>query len=224
LLLTLCVWRNNNLSIVIFLLFCLCLAGHAISGWKAHNEEQKDHGQPEVSLSGFLRTSEFGETIFENWESEFLQMGFYVVLTVFLVQKGSSESKKGDGTDEVDEDPEKHRNDPDAPGPVKAGGWRLAIYKWSLSLAFMLLFLISFVGHAAAGARKYTEEQREHGVIEKVTTLEYMTKAQFWYESFQNWQSEFLAVLAIVTLSIRLRQWGSPESKPVHAPHSETGE
>ena len=216
-------WRNNNLSIVIFLLFCLCLVGHAVSGWKAYNEEQKDHGQPEVTLPEFLKSSEFGETIFENWESEFLQMGFYVVLTVFLIQKGSSESKKGDGTDEVDEDPEEHRDKPDAPGPVKAGGWRLKIYKISLSLAFMALFLISFIGHAAAGARKYSAEQREHGSPEQITTLEYMTKPLFWYESFQNWQSEFLAVLAIVVLSIWLRQWGSPESKPVHAAHSETG-
>ena len=218
-----CVWRKNGLSIVIFILFLLCVVGHAVSGWKTYNEEQEEHGQPQVGFSAFLTTSEFGETIFENWESEFLQMGFYVILTVFLFQKGSSESKKPDEKNEVDEDPEKHRDDPDVPGPVKAGGWRLAIYKWSLSIAFVVLFLISFFGHAAAGARKYSEEQREHGSIEQLTAFEYMTKPQFWYESFQNWQSEFLAVLAIVVLSIWLRQWGSPESKPVHAPHASTG-
>jgi len=217
------VWKNNNLSIVLFALFALCLVGHAYSGWLAYNDEQEEHGQPQVGLSEFLRTSEFGETVFENWESEFLQMAFYVVLTVFLYQKGSSESKKHDGTDEVEEEPEAHRDDPDAPGPVKKGGWRLAIYKSSLSLAFALLFLISFIGHAAAGARKFSEEQREHGTKTELSTLQYMAKPQFWYESFQNWQSEFLAVLAIVVLSIRLRQWGSPESKPVHAPHEETG-
>jgi len=217
------VWKNNNLSIVLFVLFALCLVGHAYSGWLAYNDEQEEHGQPQVGLSEFLRTSEFGETVFENWESEFLQMAFYVVLTVFLYQKGSSESKKHDGTDEVEEEPEAHRDDPDAPGPVKKGGWRLAIYKSSLSLAFALLFLISFIGHAAAGARKFSEEQREHGTKTELSTLQYMAKPQFWYESFQNWQSEFLAVLAIVTLSIWLRQWGSPESKPVHAPHEETG-
>ena len=216
-------WKNNNLSIVLFVLFALCLVGHAYSGWLAYNDEQEEHGQPQVGLSEFLRTSEFGETVFENWESEFLQMAFYVVLTVFLYQKGSSESKKHDGTDEVEEEPEAHRDDPDAPGPVKKGGWRLAIYKSSLSLAFALLFLISFIGHAAAGARKFSEEQREHGTKTELSTLQYMAKPQFWYESFQNWQSEFLAVLAIVTLSIWLRQWGSPESKPVHAPHEETG-
>jgi len=168
-------------------------------------------------------TSEFGETVFENWESEFLQMGFYVILTVFLFQKGSAESKDPDGAEEVDEDPEAHRDDEDVPPPVRKGGWTLSLYKSSLSLAFLLLFLISFIGHAASGARKYNEEQLEHGSAEQVGTLGYMGTPQFWYESFQNWQSEFLAVLAIVVLSIWLRQWGSPESKPVHAPHSDTG-
>jgi len=216
-------WRNNNLSIVLVVLFALSLVGHGVSGWMAHNAEERQHGQPEISMSAFLVSSEFGETIFENWESEFLQMGFYIVLTVFLFQKGSAESKKPDGDNDVDEDPAKHRNDANAPGPVRAGGWPLAIYRNSLSLAFMALFLISFVGHAAAGARKYENEQRQHGSAEEVTTLSYMQTPLFWYESFQNWQSEFLAVLAIVVLSIHLRQWGSPESKPVHAPHDETG-
>jgi hypothetical protein len=217
------VWRNNNLSIVLFTLFLLCLVGHAIAGWKAFNGNQEQHGHPTVSLREFIASTEFGETVFENWESEFLQMGCYVVLTVFLFQRGSSESKKHDGTDSVEEDPLAHRDDPDVPAAVRAGGWRLSVYKNSLSLAFLVLFLISFVGHAVAGARKYNDEQRDHGASEMVTTLDYMGTPRFWYESFQNWQSEFLAVLAIVTLSIRLRQWGSPESKPVHAPHSATG-
>ena len=216
-------WRNNNLSIVLIALFLLCLAGHAYTGWKTYNEEQQEHGEQTVPFGEFLRSSEFGETVFENWESEFLQMGFYVILTVFLFQRGSSESKKHDGTDEVEEPPEAHRNDSHAPGPVRAGGWRLKLYKNSLSIAFFVLFFISFFGHAASGARKFSEEQAAHGQGQDVGMLEYMTKPHFWYESFQNWQSEFLAVLAIVVLSIRLRQWGSPESKPVHAPHEETG-
>jgi hypothetical protein len=217
------VWRNNSLSIVMFLLFVACLAGHAVSGWKTFNDEQQQHGEPPVTLGEFIRTSEFGETVFENWESEFLQMAMYVILTIFLYQKGSSESKKHDGTDEVDEDPEKHRDDPNVPGPVRAGGWRLKVYKVSLSVAFLTLFLISFIGHASAGARKHNEEEAAHGSAEQLGAVEYMTRPQFWYESFQNWQSEFLAVLAIVVLSIWLRQWGSPESKPVHASHDDTG-
>lgn len=216
-------WKRNNLSIVIFVLFFLCLIGHSVAGWKTYNEEQNAHGKDEVTYTQFLKTSEFGETVFENWESEFLQMGFYVVLTVFLYQRGSSESKKHDGTDEVEEDPAAHRNDERAPAPVRRGGWRLALYKNSLSIAFLLLFAGSFLGHAAAGARKYNGQEREHGSTESVTAFGYMAKPQFWYESFQNWQSEFLAVLAIVVLSIWLRQWGSPESKPVHAAHTDSG-
>jgi hypothetical protein len=216
-------WKNNSLSIVIFGLFLLSLAGHSVAGWKAHNEEERQHQKSEISYGEFLTSSEFGESVFENWESEFLQMGFYVILTVFLYQKGSSESKKHDGSDEVEEDPDAHRTDPKAPSPVRKGGWQLSLYKNSLSLAFLGLFLVSFIGHAANGARKYNEEQIEHGSIEQVGTLDYMGTPQFWYESFQNWQSEFLAVLAIVVLSIWLRQWGSPESKPVHASHGDTG-
>lgn len=216
-------WKNNNLSITIFILFLLCLVGHSVAGWKTYNEEQKTHGDAPVSYTAFLTTNEFGETVFENWESEFLQMAMYVILTVFLYQRGSSESKQYDGTDEVDEDPEAHRNDPNVPGPVKRGGWRLKLYRNSLSLAFVVLFLISFIGHAAAGARKYNDEEREHRSSERVTTVGYLAKPQFWYESFQNWQSEFLAVFSIVVLSIWLRQWGSPESKPVHASHTDTG-
>jgi hypothetical protein len=216
-------WRNNNLSIVLFLLFMMSLVGHALSGWRADAEERRQHGEHEVSLGAFLQSPEFGETVFENWESEFLQMGFYVLLTVFLYQRGSSESKKHDGTDEVDEDPLAHRDEPGVPNAVRAGGWRLTLYKNSLSLSFLLLFVLSFVGHAATGARKHNQEALQHGSRERVTAAGYMQTPQFWYESFQNWQSEFLAVFAIVCLSIWLRQWGSPESKPVHAPHSETG-
>jgi len=216
-------WRNNNLSIVLVILFAVSLSGHALAGWMAHNAEERLHGGAAIPLATFLTSSEFGETVFENWESEFLQMAFYVILTVFLYQKGSAESKKHDGTDTVEEDPAAHRNEPDVPGPVRAGGWRLSVYKCSLSLALVALFLASFFGHAAAGARRYEEEQRQHGSTARVTLSSYLRTPQFWYESFQNWQSEFLAVLAIVVLSIRLRQWGSPESKPVHAPHSETG-
>jgi hypothetical protein len=216
-------WRNNNLSIVLFLLFIASLAGHAISGWRADAAERRHHGEQEVSLGAFLQSPEFGETVFENWESEFLQMGFYVLLTVFLYQRGSSESKKHDGTDAVEEDPWAHRDDPNVPKAVRAGGWRLTLYKNSLSLAFVLLFVVSFVGHAVTGAHKHNQEAHQHGSQEHVTAVGYMQTPQFWYESFQNWQSEFLAVLAIVCLSIWLRQWGSPESKPVHAPHADTG-
>lgn len=215
-------WRNNGLSIVLFALFMGSLLGHSLTGWKTYNDEQREHSEDEVSYVEYISSSDFGETVFENWESEFLQMMFYVFLTVFLYQKGSAESKDPDDDDDQTEaEPLLHMNDPNAPGPVRAGGWRLALYKNSLGLALGLLFLISFIGHAASGARHYNEEQFAHGKSETVSTLSYMTTPQFWYESFQNWQSEFLSVFAIVVLSIWLRQWGSPESKPVHAAHHE---
>ena len=111
-------WRNNNLSIVLTILFAVSFVGHALSGWMAHNAEERLHGGDAIPLATFLTSSEFGETTFENWESEFLQMAFYVVLTVFLYQKGSAESKKHDGSDTVEEDPVAHRGDPDVPRAV----------------------------------------------------------------------------------------------------------
>jgi hypothetical protein len=151
-------------------------------------------------------------------------MFFFVVLTACLFQKGSAESKDPDKEEPVDRDPRKTRKKKNAPWPVRKGGWALTVYEYSLSLAFLLLFLMSFTLHAVSGAREYNESEREHGRYEQVTTLQYMGTPRFWFESLQNWQSEFLAVGAMVVFSIFLRQRGSPESKPVDTPHSETGE
>jgi hypothetical protein len=216
--------RHNGLSIVVALFFLLTLVGQSVAGLGAYNEEQRDHGEPEVGYAEYLRTGNFLEAVFENWESEFLQMAMYVFLTAFLVQKGSAESKKPkeEGKDEHDEDPNEHRDDPDAPWPVRRGGLALKLYENSLSLAFFVLFAATFLGHAASGAAEFSQEQVEHGG-EPVSLGEYLGEPRFWFESFQNWQSEFLAVLSIVVFSIWLRQRGSPESKPVHAPHHETG-
>jgi hypothetical protein len=216
--------RENGLSIVLGLFFLLFLAGQAASGMYAYNEEQLEHGQPAVEFFDYLATSHFLEATMENWESEFLQMFAFVGLTAFLFQKGSAESKDPDKEEPVDRDPRKSRKKKDAPWPVRKGGWVLTFYEYSLSLAFLLLFLMSFTLHAVGGAKEYNESQREHGSSEVVSTLGYMETSRFWFESFQNWQSEFLAVGAMVVLSIFLRQRGSPESKPVHSPHGETGE
>jgi hypothetical protein len=214
--------RNNLLSLAMLTLFILPLLGQSGTGHHVYNQDQREHGEAEVSYLGYLKTGHFVESVFENWESEFLQMAMYVVLTALLIQKGSAESKKGDGSDPQDEDPRLHASDPDAPWPVRRGGFALHVYNHSLSLALFTLFLISFTLHAAGGAKAYSAEQVAHGGNE-VTMLKYITTAQFWFESLQNWQSEFLAVLAIVVLSIVLRQRGSPESKPVHVPHYVTG-
>ena len=147
-------------------------------------------------------------------------MGLYVLLTISLRQQGSSESKDLEEKEEVDREPDPNRKD--APWPVKKGGLVLAIYKNSLSLAFVLLFITSFLLHAGGSFNKYNEEQIFEGKP-KVSISEFIGGSRFWFESFQNWQSEFIAVISIVVLSIYLRQKGSPESKPVDASFEETG-
>jgi hypothetical protein len=214
--------RDHGLLLANLALFVIFLGGMVLSGVRVYNDEQAEHGGEGVSLLGYLGTGEFAEATFENWESEFLQMGMYVVLTVFLFQRGSSESKPIDEPAPQDEDPRDHVDDPNAPWPVRRGGWVLKVYENSLASLFFLLFLGSWLLHAAGGARAYSEQQAQHGG-EPVTFVEYIGTSQFWFESFQNWQSEFLAVAAIVAGSVYLRQKGSPESKPVAEPHVDTG-
>jgi hypothetical protein len=215
--------KDNSLSLVMLLLFALFAVLQAVTGHAHYNEEQREHGEPEVPLSEYLTKGEFWQTFFENWESEFLQMGAYVFLTAFLYQKGSAESRKRRG-EESDKDPMRARHGKQVPYPVRHGSKAMVrVYEHSLSIAFLALFLLSFLFHAMGGAADYNEQQREHGSDERVTTLSYMGTSRFWFESFQNWQSEFLAVFAMVVLSIFLRQRGSPESKRVAAPHDETG-
>ncbi|HEV2915527.1 MAG TPA: DUF6766 family protein [Pyrinomonadaceae bacterium] len=215
--------RNNGLSIVMLSLFVLAAVGQSITGYHEYNDDEQEHGQPAISYAEYLGSGHFIEAIFENWESEFLQMGMYVLLTAFLYQKGSPESKKLDEKEAVDKEPAKSgRKKANAPWPVRRGGIVLKVYEHSLSLTLFLLFLISFGLHAAGGARLYSHEQAQHG-SPPVSTIQYLGTSRFWFESFQNWQSEFLSVGALVLLSIFLRQKGSPESKPVDSPHSETG-
>ena len=215
--------RENGLSIVLGLLFIFMLVAQAVAGMYAYNDEQQQHGQPIVDFIEYLGSSHFLEATMENWESEFLQMFAFVILTAVLFQKGSAESRKLDEEEPVDRDPRKSRNKKDAPWPVRKGGLILTLYENSLSLAFLLLFVMSFTLHAVGGAEEYNQNQREHGSSEELSTLAYIGTSRFWFESFQNWQSEFLAVGAMVVLSIFLRQRGSVESKPVDSPHSETG-
>jgi hypothetical protein len=214
--------RNNGLTIVLVLMFLGTLGGQAYAGFRAENADRQAHHERQLLFNEYLHSPAMLEATMENWESEFFQMCVYVMLTIFLFQRGSVESKDPDKKEEVDREPDPNR--PGAPWPVKKGGWVLAIYKRSLSLAFVLLFLLSFFLHARGGAGVYNAANAEHGEAKRVTTLGYMRTSRFWFESLQNWQSEFLAVLSIVLLSIWLRQHGSAESKPVDAPHSETGE
>jgi hypothetical protein len=214
--------RENSLSIVMFSLFFVFLLMQSLTGWRTSNHENQEHQQPNESYIGYLTSGSFAESTFENWESEFLQMAGFVLATVFLRQKGSPESKSLEGEEPVDEDPHQARRRQGVPGPVRRGGLALAVYQNSLSLALVALFLMSFLFHALGGHAEYNQQQLEHG--EAPTSLVgFMTSSQFWFQSFQNWQSEFLAVFTLTVLGIFLRQRGSPESKPVAAPHTETG-
>jgi hypothetical protein len=214
--------RDNSLSLVMFGLFAFFLIAQSITGFAVYNDDQREHGETTISYPDYLRSGHFIEATFENWESEYLQMAAYVLFTVFLVQRGSSESKDPDKDESVDEDPWQARDSPDAPWAVRYGGPVLKLYEHSLALALFLLFLISFALHAIGGAQEYSQEQLAHGG-HAVSTWEFLHTSEFWFQSFQNWQSEFLAVFSLVALSIFLRQRGSPESKPVAAAHSETG-
>jgi hypothetical protein len=216
-------FRENGLSIVLLALFVAFWIGQSIAGHREHNNEQRDHRQAAISYGEYLRSAHFWEATAENWESEFFQMFGYVILTAMLYQKGSSESKNPDEPQPVDREPKPGTRKRNAPWPVRRGGWILKLYEHSLSLAFLLFFLTSIAIHAMSGAAEYNQEQSEHGQPSGLTTLQYAGTSRFWFESFQNWQSEFLAIASMVLLSIFLRQRGSPESKSVDSPHSETG-
>ena len=214
--------RNQGLSIALFALFSFSILGQSIAGVREYNDDQQKHGGPEIGYVAYLGTGHFVEAVFENWESEFLQMAAYVLLTVYLYEKGSAESKDPEGQEPVDDDPRKFQHDPDAPWPVRRVGWALTLYENSLALALALLFLLSLTLHAAGGVREYNQDQAVHGA-EAVSLFGYMATSRFWFESFQNWQSEFLSIGVLAVLSIFLRQKGSPESKPVASPHRKTG-
>ncbi|HEV3469406.1 MAG TPA: DUF6766 family protein [Pyrinomonadaceae bacterium] len=214
---------ENGLSIVLFILFALTLLGQSVTGLREYNEDQREHGQPPVAYAEYLGTGHFIEATFENWESEFLQMAAFVLLTAFLYQKGSSESKDPGRVEEVDTRLLPEDIPEDAPWPVRRGGWVLKLYENSLSLAFAVLFILSLALHAVGGVEEYNQELFDHGAAgQQLTALEYMATSRFWFESFQNWQSEFLSVFAMVVLTIFLRQRASPESKPVYEAHAAT--
>jgi hypothetical protein len=210
---------RNSLSIVLLALMLIFWAGQLLTGWTEHNEERKEDGLTAQSLADYTSSGHFISATFENWESEFLQMAIYVLLTVSLRQKGSAESRKLPEEGEESDEPTPLAQ---APCPVRKGGIWLKLYEHSLSIALVLLFLISFCLHFIGSQKQYNEDQLLAGK-QPVPAAEYILHPNFWFESFQNWQSEFLAVAAIVLLSIWLREKDSPESKPVDAPHGRTG-
>lgn len=210
-------WRYNGLSITLIFLFLLFWGGQTLTGWRDHNNGQQIDHHRTVTLLEYIGSGDFAEATFENWESEFLQMAAYVFLTTFLFQKGSAESKDPDAK-EFDEEKESAEQ-----SSLQLRGWRRLLYENSLSLTFFALFLISFLLHTWGGSRAYSDELLQKGQS-PVGFWTFLTSARFWFQSLQNWQSEFLAVVSIVLLSIFLRQKGSPESKAITSPNSATGE
>jgi hypothetical protein len=216
------IFRHNGLSIVLFGLFLLCEGGLSLVGQYRYNQDQREHGQRQLGYVEYLASADFMEATMENWESEFLQMFAFVLLTAFLYQRGSAESRKLDEPEPVDRDPRLADRTGETPWPVRKGGWVLKLYENSLSAGLFLLFVLSFMLHTVAGAREYSQQELAHGG-HSVTVAQYLGTSQFWFESLQNWQSEFFSIGILVVLSIVLRQRRSPESKPVDSPHHKTG-
>ena len=217
--------RANALSLAFGAYFLITLVGQALSGVADVNEQQVVNGLEPVSLLDYVTSSSFGVDVMENWQSEYLQFSLYIFATVWLVQRGSSESKKpGEEGPESDREQKIGRHaDDDSPAWARTGGWRTAVFARSLGLLMGVLFLLTWAASSIAGWAAYNSEQlgdRE----DPVSYLGYLGAADFWNRSFQNWQSEMLAVGSMAVFSVYLRQRGSPESKPVGAPHTVTGQ
>jgi hypothetical protein len=214
-------FKNNGLTIVLMLLFLASILGQWISGWMVQNEELARHGEATLSLAAYAVDPEFISSVFENWESEFLQMSAYVVLTAMLIQKGSAESRNPDDPPR-DRNLESQAHKPGAPRILRAGPAARWLYAHSLGLTLFTLFLLSFSLHWWNSAESAAAEAIRHGET-PLGHLDYLADPQLWFESFQNWQSEFLSTAVLIVLSIWLRQRESPESKAVAAPHESTG-
>lgn len=216
-------WRDNSLSLVFGGLLLLTLAAQSWWGVRLYNDEARTAGLQEISLWRYVTSSTFAVDVAENWQSEFLQFALYIFFTVWLVQRGSSESKKpGDEGRESDEQQlvEKHAR-ADSPSWAKVGGWRTRVYSHSLVTVMAVIFGLSWAAQAVAGRVAYNEE-RLRDRLDPLSLGEYLAAPDFWSRTLQNWQSELLAIGTMAVFAIYLRERGSPESKEVGAPHSLT--
>lgn len=216
--------RGNSLSLFFLLAFLVALVGQSLAGHRVFNENALEHGSQTVSYARYLVSSHFGEAVLENWQSEYLQFAFFIFATIWLIQRGSNESKPPQDVGlESDErqlvGAHAQRN---SPRWAKVGGWRTALYGNSLLLVMGAIFLASWFGQSVTGWSEFNDEQRDHD-RPPLSWTGYLARAEFWEKTLQNWQSEFLAVGTMVVYTIYLRQRGSPESKPVGAPHDQTG-
>jgi hypothetical protein len=216
--------RNNSLSLFFFVLFVGALAGQSVAGQRVFNEEQIQHGVEPISYARYLVSSHFGSAVLENWQSEYLQFTLFILATVWLIQRGSNESKPpADAGLESDQKqlvgPHAQQN---SPRWAKLAGWRRRLYENSLLAVMTAIFFAAWAGQSVTAWSEFNEEQRDHG-DPAASWLSYLRDADFWEKTLQNWQSEFLAVGSMAVFTIYLRQRGSPESKPVGAPHDQTG-
>ncbi|CAL9650243.1 hypothetical protein SUDANB176_06601 [Streptomyces sp. enrichment culture] len=216
--------RHNSLGLSFLAAFLLALTGQAVAGHAEFNNQLVADGMAPVGFGAYLTTSDFGVDVMENWQSEYLQFFLYIFATVYLLQRGSPESKElGKAGTESDRDQMvgEHATD-DSPRWAAATGWRAAVYSRSLGLVMGTVFLLSWLAQSVTGVAAYNEQQLRR-LQAPVSWTEYLSSADFWSRTLQNWQSELLAVASMAILAIYLRQRGSPESKPVGAAHSATG-
>src|SRR5215210_2065407 len=216
--------RDHSLSLFFFSIFLLALFGQSIAGYKLFNEEQLEHQDATIGYFRYLVSSDFGADTLENWQSEWLQFWLFALATVWLIEKGSNESKKPEETGLEDDAKQKVKGyaPENAPKWAKVDDWRLRVFSNSFVIVVGLIFLSSWLAQSFTGWTVFNDEQSAHGEP-SLAWLSYVGSADFWARSLQNWQSEFLAVGAMAVFTVYLRQRGSPESKPVGAPHSETG-
>jgi Domain of unknown function (DUF6766) len=216
--------REHSLSLFFLAIFLAALVGQAIAGHAMHNEEAAAHGGAEISVWRYVTSSDFGNAVMENWQSEYLQFMLFMLATVWLLQRGSPESKEIDKAgveSKKDQQIEEHARQ-DSPGWARVGGVRTALYSNSLLIAMAIIFIGSWFAQSVTGWTTFNAEQTDHGEA-AVSWWSYVGSATFWEATLENWQSEFLAVGSFAVLAIFLRQRGSPESKPVGAPHDATG-
>ena len=216
--------REQGLTLAFTGLLVAALVGQALTGQAFYNNQAADAGLPMMSLAQYVTSSQFAVDVAENWQSEYLQFLLFILLTVWLVQKGSPESKPVEEAGrESDKDQKVGRYALQSSPPwAKAGGWRLALFSRSLGLTMGTIFVLSWLAQFIAGRSAYNAEQIQELKV-PLDWAQYLGAPDFWNRTFQNWQSEFLAVASMVVLSIYLRERGSPESKPVGQPHDSTG-
>jgi hypothetical protein len=221
--------RDNALSLLFGALFLGALVAQAVAGHAAYNDDEVQHAAllheaPEtISMGRYLTSSAFWNSVMENWQSEYLQFSLFILATIWLVQRGSTESKEPgeEGPSSKEEDEERREAGDRSPLWARAGGLRTRLYGNSLLAVMAAIFVLSWGAQSVTGWREYDDTQREHRQP-AVSWAGYVTSADFWEATLQNWQSEFLAVGSMAVFTIYLRQRGSQQSKPVSAPHDET--